>query len=267
MPGKNLIAFLFFSLYLSGTAIAGQQLTICGTGDSQDLLRSLAAAYTVSHPEISIAVPDSIGSSGGIRATALGKCDLGRVARPLNAKEMKYHLNFHLFAYTPVVFVTNRSVKLQDISTDQVIALFKGKITNWRQLGGEDAPVFIAVRYHGDSNRTALEENIPALKAMPDWAGTVTYSTPETVEAVVSHDFTLSFIPLAMAVKHQLNIFRLDGVEASADTVRSGAYKLVTPLGLVWKGELAGTAADFVEFVNGVEGRQVIANNGSIPAN
>ena len=266
MPEKNLIIFFLFTLCLSGTACAGQQLTICGTGDSQELLRVLAAAYTASHPEIAIEVPDSIGSSGGIRATAQGNCDLGRVARPLHAKELKYQLNYRLFAYTPVVFVTNQSVRLRDISTEQVIALMSGKITNWRQLGGADAPLFLAIRYHGDSNRTALEENIPALKARQDWTGTITYSTPETVEAVVNHDFTLSFVPLAMAVKHQLNIFRYNGIEASADNIRSGAYKLVTPLGLVWKGELAGAAADFLEFIESVTGKQLLINNGSIPA-
>lgn len=266
MRRRHLCLFLLFTFFLSGTAHAGQQLTVCGTGDSQDLLRTLAASYTSSHPEVSIEVPDSIGSSGGIRSTALGQCDLGRVARPLNEKEKAYHLNYRLFAYTAVVFVTNHSVKLKDISTEQVIALLSGKITNWRQLGGEDAPVFLAIRYHGDSNRTALEENIPALKAMPDWAGTVTYSTPETVEAAVRHDYTITFVPLAMAVKHRLNIFRLDGIEASADTVRSGAYKLVTPLGLVWKGTLAGAAADFLKFIEGDEGQQIITRNGAIPA-
>lgn len=268
MPGKYLSPFflLFFGLFLSFPALAGQPLTICGTGDSQDLLRALAAAYTARHPHVSIKVPESIGSSGGIRETVLGKCDLGRVARPLKKKEEAYHLKYRLFAYTPVVFVTNRSVRVRDISTAQVIGLLSGKITNWQQLGGEDAPVFIAIRYHGDSNRTALEENIPALKALKKWTGTYTYSVPETIDAVVRHDHTISFIPLAMAIKHQLNIFRFNGVEATAATVRTGAYKLVTPLGLVWKGQLAGTRAHFLDFIESAKGQRLITKNGAIPA-
>ncbi len=268
MAGKHLSFFclLLFSLFRTGPALAGGQFTICGTGDSQDLLHALAAAYTSAHPEVSIEVPESIGSSGGIHDTALGKCDLGRVARPLKEKERAYHLNYRLFAYTPVVFVTNRSVKLRDINAKQVIALLSGKITNWQQLGGTDAPVFIAIRYHGDSNRTALEKNIPALKTMKDWRGTYTYSVPETVDAVVRHDHTIAFIPLAMAIKHQLNILRFDGVEATADTVRAGTYKLVTPLGLVWKGKLEGTRADFLAFIESTAGKRIITKNGAIPA-
>jgi phosphate transport system substrate-binding protein len=266
MPGKYLSFFLLISLFLSGPVEAGQQLTICGTGDSQDLLRALASAYTALHSEVSIEVPESIGSSGGIHDTALGKCDLGRVARPIKEKEKTYHLNYKLFAYTPVVFVTNRSVRLRNISTAQVISLFRGKITNWQQLGGNDAPVFIAIRYHGDSNRTALEENIPALQALSEWTGTYTYSVPETVAAVTQHDYTISFIPLAMAIKHRFNIFRLDGVEPTVDNVRAGTYKLVTPLGLVWKGQLEGTRADFLSFIESTEGQRIITKDGAIPA-
>ncbi|MEJ2689154.1 MAG: substrate-binding domain-containing protein [Deltaproteobacteria bacterium] len=265
MSGKYLCLFTLICLLFSGPALAGEQLTICGTGDSQDLLRALASAYTASHAGISIQVPESIGSSGGIHDTALGKCDLGRVARPLKEKEKVYHLNYRLFAFTPVVFVTNRSVRLRNISTPQVVALFQGKITNWRQLGGENAPVFIAIRYHGDSNRTALEENIPALKTLSNWTGTYTYSVPETVDAVAQHNFTISFIPLAMALKNRFNIFRFNGVEPSADNVRAGSYKLVTPLGLVWKGRLEGARSDFLSFINSYEGQRIIAEDGAIP--
>ncbi len=267
MPGKNCCFLLLICLLLSGPAIArGQQLTVCGTGDSQALLRALAAGYSASHPEVSIKVPESIGSSGGIHDAGIGKCDFGRVARPIKDKEKVYNLNYKLFAYTPVVFVTNRSVGLRDISTRQVIALLSGKITNWQQLGGKDAPVFIAIRYHGDSNRTALEKNIPALKALKNWTGTYTYSVPEAVDAVVRHDHTLGFIPLAMAIKHQLNILRLDGVEATAENVRAGTYKLITPLGLVWKGRLAGVRADFLSFIESPEGQRIISKDGAIPA-
>ncbi len=85
---QRIITFLACMLFITTHAAADQRVTICGTGDSQAMLRSLALAYEKQHPGVSIDVPDSNGSSGGIKATASGKCDLGRVARPLQENVM-----------------------------------------------------------------------------------------------------------------------------------------------------------------------------------
>lgn len=257
----------FYAVFASHLCLAGQQLTVCGTGDSQQLLRVLGEAFSKIHPDTVIGVPESIGSSGGIRATAEGKCDMGRTARPLKEKEMGFGLNYRIFASTPVVFATNHSVACHDISTKQVIGLYKGEITNWQQLGGEDKVLYLAVRYHGDSARTVLEKHIPPLAEFVDWAGTITYSTPETVEAVVRHDHTIAFLPLAMAVKNNLNIFRFNGIEPSQENIRNGSYPLIIPLGLVWKEELQGASKDFVNFIFSDLGKKIIADNGAVPAN
>ena len=254
-------------ILIAAGCLASQQLTICGTGDSQELLRILAKNYSADHPGVIIDIPDSIGSSGGIRKTAEDKCDIGRTARPLRKKEKVYGLTYRLFAYTPVVFVTNHSVRLDNITTEQVIALFKGEINNWRQLGTDDAILYIAVRYHGDSSRTVLEQNIPALNDFIDWAGTVTYSTPETVDAVVKHDHTIAFLPLAMAVQNDLNILRYNGLQPSPENIRSETYPLIVPLGLVWKGSLKGLARDFVDYIFSDQGKRIIADNGAVPGN
>jgi phosphate transport system substrate-binding protein len=263
----GMLVCIFCAVFASQLCLAGQQLTVCGTGDSQQLLRALGEAFSETHPDTVIEVPDSIGSSGGIRATADGKCDIGRTARPLKKKEMGYGLNYRLFASTPVVFVTNKSVAVHDISTPQVIALYKGEIGNWQQLGGKDAVLYLAVRYHGDSARSVLEKHMPPLAEFIDWAGEITYSTPETVEAVVRHDHTIAFLPLAMAVKNNLNIFRLNGIEPSAENIRNATYPLIIPLGLVWKGELQGASEDFVNFIFSHRGKKVIADNGAVPSN
>jgi len=263
------LASLFVALFLlcfPSLCPAAKRITVCGTGDSQELLRTLGAAFSDNHPDTTIEVQDSIGSSGGIRKTAEGQCDIGRIAGFLNEKGEKYGLSYRLFAYTPVVFVTNRSISVSNITTEQVIALFKGDIGNWRQLGGKEAPLNIAVRYPGDSARTVLEQHVPPLREFTDWAGTVTYTTPETVEAVVRHDRTIAFLPMAMAVGKNLNILRYNGILASAATIRSGTYPLIIPLGLVWKDKLQNAAADFVDFIFSKEGERIISANGAVPS-
>ena len=78
---------------------------------SQALFEKLADSYMKNRPNISINVQNSIGSSGGIRKVAEGNCELGRVARKIKEKEKKYNLNYKLFAYSAVTFITNKNVK------------------------------------------------------------------------------------------------------------------------------------------------------------
>ena len=71
-------------------------MSLCGTGDSQELLRTLGAAFEKANPGVSIVVPDSVGSDGGIKAAAAGECDFGRVARPLTDQEKELKLTYRV---------------------------------------------------------------------------------------------------------------------------------------------------------------------------
>jgi len=75
------VAGVFFIVIMLCPFIRAEEtVVVCGTGDSQSLLRRLATEFERKNPGIKIEVPESIGSSGGIKATAKGECDIGRVA-------------------------------------------------------------------------------------------------------------------------------------------------------------------------------------------
>ncbi|UCH44909.1 MAG: substrate-binding domain-containing protein [Nitrospiraceae bacterium] len=130
-------------LIACSVAAAGETITIFGTGDSQELLRSLARAYEKGYPGTSIRVPDSIGIGGGVRETGLGNCDLGRVARPTKKKEEKYNLSHKAFALSPVVFVANPNVNVDSLAADEINAIFSGKITMRNEVGGHRGRIYV----------------------------------------------------------------------------------------------------------------------------
>ena len=104
--------------------LAGEKIIIGGTGDSQELLRSLASAFEKSPGGGAIEVPDSIGSGGGIKALIAGKIDLARVARPLKEGEEKLGLVYLSFAMNPVVFVIHPGLTgIDSITTEQIIGI------------------------------------------------------------------------------------------------------------------------------------------------
>jgi len=201
------------------------------------------------HPDIQIEVPDSIGSSGGIRKVAEGKCELGRVAREIKEKEKRYNLHYKPLAYSAVVFIANNNVGVETLSTDQIIDILYGRIINWQDVGGKDAPIYIANREVGDSSRTVLERVIPSLKENSTWMGKTIYTTKETVDTVILHKNTLAYAPLAMVRKQKAHIIKYNTITPTTDNIKSGRYPLVVKLGLVWKGELSQTVQEFFDYV------------------
>lgn len=250
---------------MCGIGSAEEKIVICGTGDSQDLLRALAKTYEASHPGISIDVPDSIGSSGGIKATAEGKCDMGRVARAIREKEKKYELQYRVFAVSPVAIITSANVKLDNLSPEQIVDIFSGKISRWNAVGGEDAEIYVANREEGDSSLGVLKENLPGFDAITAFAGKTLYSTPETVETLSKYSNVIGYAPLAMVKHTGINVLKIDGTYPSSENVLAGRYKQVTPFGIVWKGELKGTATKFLEYLFTSEGKKIISENGAVP--
>lgn len=262
----RLAAVILFVFVINNIGLAQEKIVVAGSGDSQELLWILGSAFEEANPGTKVEVPDSIGSSGGIRETAEGRFDLGRVARPFKDREKMYNLNCKVFAYSPVVFIVNPSVKgVDNLTSEQIIGIFSGKIRFWSELGGQEQKIYIAQREEGDSSHDVLEKEVSGLREIEDFAGEVIYTTPELVSTIIRHENTIGYAPLNMVKRTGLIIMKIDGVYPSVGNVKNGSYKLVVPFGIVWKGELKGLAKDFVDFILSPEGQKIIAENGAVP--
>ena len=131
------IALLLFMTTLWATpALSTERLVIPGTGDSQKLLREAAYSFGHDHPDVTIDIPESVGSVGGIKRVLNGHTPLARIARSLDANERASGLSSTVFAYTPVVFVANLPERcVENLSTSELVAIYSGEITSWQQLG------------------------------------------------------------------------------------------------------------------------------------
>lgn len=262
----SMVLSLAVCFVMGGTCLAAEKIVIEGTGDSQDLLRLLAKSYEKAHPGTHIEVPDSIGSTGGVRAVADGKCDLGRTSRKLKDKEKVYNLNYREFAYSPVVFIANLDAKRPDnLNIEQIIGIFSGKLTSWDALGGEKQPVYVVNRQEDDSVRIYLEQNIAGFKEIKTPAGKTIYSTPETISVLKQYKNTIGYGPMSMVINSSLTVMKIDGVYPSLKNLQSGTYKYMTPFGIIWKGELTGLAKAFLDFLFTKEAQAIIIANGTVP--
>jgi phosphate transport system substrate-binding protein len=249
---------------------ATDAITVCGTGDSQDLLRQMATAFMGKRPDITINVPDSIGSSGGVRKTVEGECDIGRIARPLKKQELQHNLTYALIARSPVVFFTSRKTagisRIKGINSQQAVDIYSGTTTNWSQIGAGNAPIYVANREPGDSCRSVLEKHITDMDSIREWGGKIIMSTEEIVQVAASTPNTIGYGPLAMAQRDDLVILSFEGHEPTLENLRQNLYRLSVPLGLIWQEPLKASGRLFIDFIRSADGERITVNNGCLPA-
>ena len=248
-------------------AFSGQKIVIAGTGDSQELLRTVAAALETKFAGVMIEVPDSTGSGGGIKALLDGKCDLARVARPLKEREKKSGLTYKLFARSPVVFVVHPSVSgLDNLNSGDIIGVYSGKITNWDRLGARPGKIYPIIREPGDSSREILNALLPGFQEIAEFRAKVVYTTPETLAVLTKHCNTMGFLPMTAVGDSGLKVMKIDNFFPSPENVNSERYKFVTPLALVYHQEPTGLTKAFIDFLFSGEGAEIIRDFGAIPS-
>lgn len=244
-----------------------QTLVVEGTGDSQHLLREIAAAFNADHKgRYRVEIPDSIGSSGGIQAVITNRTPLGRIARSLKDKERARGLDYVAFAFSPIVVVVHPGVEgVEGITGAQLISVYAGKIRNWKALGGRDGKIYPIDREPGDSSRTVLEKTVPGFKDIAFRQTKVFFTTPETVGALSDNANTIGYAPLSAVQDTDLQVLSLNGISPDADSIRENKYPHTVNLGLVFKPPLNGISREFVDFVTSEAGQRIMENFGAIP--
>lgn len=265
----QVILTVVFVVGIWGIGFAAEKIVIEGSGDNQRLLRVLADVFEKKHPGKIIEIPESIGSSGGIKALENGRCDLARIARPLKNREKAGDLTCKVFASTPLVFFTgNNEAGVDNLTSEQVVNIFSGKFDSWSQLGGKDIKLQVFNREKEDSSRKILEEKIPGFKETNTMYGEIIQSTPGLIKIGIEKKNSIGYGPFSMVKGAGLFVLKLDGIEPSVESAQKGEYKLLINLAIVWKnGKFSGLAKDFVDFLFSAEAKKIILDNGGSPVN
>jgi phosphate transport system substrate-binding protein len=250
-----------------GTAVHAETFTVPGTGACESIVAELAEAFNRATPGDSVAIPPSTGSGGGIDAVRKGEAALARVARPLKDAEVKEGLVQILFARDVVAFVVGRQVKIKNLSASQLAAIFSGKFTDWKEVGGPAGPIRVVAREAGDSSLTVIQKHLEAFRnlAFSPQAKVLLYDRI-TVETLDRHRNSIGFATLSMMQWSNGGItpVSLDGVTPTRENVLAGRYPIEEPYSFVYRKELTPAAGRFVAFVFSPAGRRIIENRGLI---
>ena len=262
----TLVAMFVLGALTAGTPLARaaqlEPVTLPGTGDSQDLLRALAQSYTAQFPDRTVVVPNSTGSDGGIKVVGTGESPIGRVSRLPDSQEVaKYgRLEYLEFSRVPVVFVVGAQAGVRNLSQQQICDLFSGRITNWKDVGGNDRLVDVQSRPNG-SNLQTIKKNVSCFAGL-----TVTPNAnynernADLVASMKRFPGAIGFMPLSEAVLYGSEAVALDGVLSTMPN-----YPLGIGLGFVHKGALPAGVQAFLEYLKTESAHNVMRTTGHVP--
>jgi phosphate transport system substrate-binding protein len=251
---------------LQAQAACAEVLAIPGSGNPERVLIVLANAFNSRQAQFQVSIPPSTGTAGAIRDVEAGSASLGRVGRPLKKDETAGGLTYVPLGRDPVVFAGGAGVTVPGLTAEQIVDIYTGKATNWREFGGRPGPIRVVSRETTDASRQAISKVIKAFQTIEFGNDAkVVHLDPQMIELLDRFPGSLGFLNRSAlaAAKTKLVYLTLDGIEPSAENVESGRYVLWLEFGLIHKTDYHDPAARaFVEFVRSPAGRAILGEQG-----
>ena len=243
------------------TALSGTVSTD-GSTSMEKVIEYLKEAYTEKNSNVKVTY-NPTGSSAGIRAVESGSCDIGLSSRDLKDDE-KQNLEGTVIAIDGIAIIVNPENPVTDLTIEQIAKLYKGEITNWSEVGGNDAPVVLIGREPSSGTRDGFE-SITDTKDECQYSQELT-STGDVVQTVASNPNAIGYASLA-SVKDTVKAVDVEGVAPSTKTIQDGSYKIQRNFVFVTKKDtkLTGAAKDFFEFVTSGDADSLIEEAGAVP--
>ena len=206
------------------------------------------------------------GSGSGITAVLEGRCDIGLSSRALKDEEKAEGLTETVLAYDGIAIIVNPENPLSDLSLEDIAKIYTGEITNWKDLGGNDAEIVVIGREAGSGTRDGFE-SITGTKDVCVYRQELT-STGDVITTVSQNPAAIGYASLA-SVKDTVKALSVDGVVPSEETIKDGSYTVQRPFVLVTKTDVAlsETAQKFFDFALSAEAAEIIAAAGAVAAN
>lgn len=270
MKLRSLLAVaVVVTLGMSAQGICADNLVIKGSTTVLPIAQKVSEAYMKENPDIRISISGG-GSGNGIKAIIDGTTDIGNASRFIKAKEVKlavekgaYPVPFAV-AYDCIVPVVNPSNAVSDITLEQLKAIYEGKITNWKELGGPDKQVVVISRDTSSGTYEVWGEKVlKGARVFPK--ALLQASNGAIVQAISKNPNAVGYIGLGY-VDASVKMLRVGGVEGSVDTTLNGTFPISRPLYMFTSGWPQGNTAAFINYLlHPGKGQKFVEEIGYVP--
>ena len=247
------------------TAALSGTVSTDGSTSMEKVINSLGESFMAANKDVKFTY-NPTGSGSGIQAVTEGRCDIGLSSRALKDDEKASGLVETVLAYDGIAIVVSPENPVSDLDVDTIAKIYTGEITNWKDVGGDDAEIVLIGREAGSGTRDGFE-SITGTKDACAYRQELT-STGDVINTVSQNPNAIGYASLS-AVGESVKALSVGGVKASEATVKDGSYVVQRPFVLVTKEgtELSPAAQAFFDYAISPEVADIIANAGAVAAN
>jgi len=255
------------ALLASGKTNAQDKIVIDGSTTVGPIAKAFAEYYMERNPGVAISVSES-GSGNGAKSLINGACHIATMSRAMKenelaaAKEKGVTPVAHVVAMDGIALVVHPSNPVQGLTLDQVRNIFRGLITNWKELGGPDRPIVVISRDTNSGTYETFEELVMKKEKMGEKTEYVG-SNGAIRQRVLTTPAAIGYVGLAFM--EGVKALTINGVEPSADTVIAGTYPVARPLFMYTNGQPEGHVAAFLGLKDTKDGHRLIEEIGFVP--
>ncbi|MHB8758039.1 MAG: phosphate ABC transporter substrate-binding protein [Bacillota bacterium] len=222
------------------------KISVAGSTALGPLVKQAADEFGAKYPKVSVDVSGG-GSFVGLNQVAAGSVDIGASDVAFTDEYKDKGLVDHVVAIAPFAIIINSGVTVDNLTKAQLVDIFTGKVTNWKDVGGQNQAIAIIGRSPASGSRATIKATILGDKDF-DPKGAVLNSSGDVRKAVATTPGAIGYVDLAF-VDSSIKAIKVDGVACTADNVVSGQYKIYANEHLYTKGEPKDAVKAFLDMV------------------
>ena len=249
----------------SADADLSGSISMVGSTSMEKFANALSEAFMEKYPKVTVTA-EFVGSGAGIEAVSNGTADIGNSSRNLKDEEKAKGVAENIVAIDGIAVVVDPANTVEDLTKDQLTSIYDGTVTNWKDVGGNDAPIVVVGREAGSGTRGAFEELLK-LEDACKYSNELD-STGAVMAKVASTPGSIGYVSLDV-LDDTVKALKLYVAEPTEENIKAGKYFLSRPFVMATKGEIS-EQSDLVkalfDFIYSDEGSELVKSVGLITA-
>lgn len=260
----TIVSLMLTAMTGCGKTVSGSVSTD-GSTSMEKVIGALGEAFEENNSGVTFTY-NPTGSGSGITAVAEGRCDIGLSSRNLKNEEKAQGLTETILALDGIAIIVNPDNSVNDLDLETIGRIYRGEITNWKDIGGNDLEIVLIGREAGSGTRDGFE-SITDTEDVCKYRQELT-STGDVITTVAGNPAAIGYASLA-SVKETVKALSVGGIMPTEETVKDGSYVVQRPFVLVTRSntELSEAAQKFFDYITSSEANEIISSAGAVPVN
>lgn len=260
-----------FTLLLSSSLVASEltafeklngQLNIAGGTAHIPVMKKAARVIMEHNPDVRITIAGG-GSGVGVQQVANGLVDIGNTGRALKNSELNLGLNSYAFAIDGVAIIIHPNNPVNDLSQQQIIDIYQGKITNWQEVGGQDKQIHLFSRDEASGTRSVFSKKLLKGAQLAQSAHIV--PSNGAMKTAVSQDLGAIGYSSVGYIDDMVKAPSYNQIVPNQESCASGSYPVVRRLYMNTQENHSQLTQAFIDYIYSPQGAQHIQASGYIP--